>query len=82
MSWNISERKCIICGKTYIPKSGVQKQCNSAECKAIHHRNLNRKSAHKIKYDNKNSISLICEKARERGISYGQYVGLCYAGKI
>lgn len=67
--------KCAICGKEFIGISPTQITC-SAECSRIRSRDLYKNFREKPKKEVKkdNSIASIQKKARESGLTYGQYV--------
>lgn len=65
-------RKCIVCGKTFIPKTANHKVC-SPECsrkRANELKPLYRKATKKTSASNMDEIREIAK----RGVHYGQYV--------
>lgn len=80
MGWNDgikNPRKCVICGKVFIPKVKTQVTC-SRECGVIHNRQQQRMrdeeyKAIKVKGVHKSTMDEIRAIAR-KGIHYGQLV--------
>ena len=76
-------RECKICGELFVPRTNSHKYCSEECTKESARRNwrtkgeINRaiRKAEKRKSKNKNhEIADIAKKAREAGMSYGEYV--------
>ena len=67
-------RKCIVCGKTFIPKTANHKVC-SPECSKKREAEL-KPTWNKKRYTKKTSTSNMDEirEIAKRGVHYGQYV--------
>ena len=77
------ERKCGICGKTFIAsKANIKYCCDKCRYEAISIKNIeirkskseNKKASRKKKKDNQQAIIDIAVEAKKAGMSYGQYV--------
>lgn len=69
--------KCAICEKEFEPK-GKNQDCCSKECSKERERNISRWNKKLI---NKLSLSDINRMAREKGMSYGQFIAR-YEGRF
>lgn len=80
MPWNDgswSERRCVVCGKTFVPKVATQLTC-SKECGKIHNRIQQKErdeesKAYRVKHGHINRMDEIREIAK-KGIHYGLLV--------
>lgn len=78
-------KQCRICGKTFSAIKRTRMLC-SEECRAENNRNLSNKhnakrkemAKPKPKAEKKESIVDLAVKAREMGMTYGQYTAMLY----
>ena len=81
------EKVCAICGNTFLNANINAKLCGNEECRKIHNR-MKDKAYHAKKREEKvvtkpnTSIVEISIKAKELGLSYGQYVALQREGLV
>lgn len=83
MKMNFKTKICVICGNEFSPKAGNQKQCNSIECRKKYKKkkySYQKIEKEEVEYNKSSYIALVESKARQEGLSYGQYVGLYYVG--
>ena len=65
------ERYCIYCKKLFKPRCNAQKTCGSDDCKKkLNHENVKKWNNNKKPL----SISEISRRAKDSGMSYGEYV--------
>ena len=74
--------KCIYCNKEFTPRVRKQKTCGGTECKRmlcreasrIYHQNMAIEAKKEKEKKKKNGLADMARKARECGMTYGQYV--------
>lgn len=83
------EKKCEICGSVYMPRSLSQKYCGQACAKiAERMKEAAREKTPKKTYTKKEKpkpnqeLVDMAARAKQAGMSYGQYVALCHAKGI
>ena len=80
-------RVCVICGTTFLNANSKAKLCKNEECKKIHNRKKDKeyqakKRERKVVTKPNTSLVAISIKAKELGLSYGQYVALQREGLV
>ena len=75
VTMKMKPKKCIICGNTFVPRSGKQIMC-SPECR--HERYLKQQRDYqkrtKKKKNSMSTLAEINERARKLGMTYGKYI--------
>lgn len=83
MAHNLPPKICVICGKSYKPTSNTQKVCGK-ECKKIFRklhpdkRTIKPKDEPRPKKHKESELARISRLAREKGMTYGQYMAEQY----
>ena len=81
---HISNRKCTTCGELFEPKSPTQKQCDT--CRTIQQTRIQphrqEKRNRSMRQENsQEAAARLAREARDRGLTYGQYVAEREKGK-
>lgn len=72
--------KCVVCSKIFTPTAANQNTCCEAhrQQRATELRKIREKKRLKRKPVKKNKLAEICEIAKSKGMSYGQYMAEQY----
>lgn len=76
-------KKCIVCNKVFVPTSPKQKICGSPECKRLRTRELDNIKVKKKYVPKKKAGPTLAElaaAAREKGMTYGEYIARLEGG--
>lgn len=75
--------KCVVCSKIFTPTAANQNTCCEAhrQQRATELRKIREKKRLKRKPVKKNKLAEICEIAKSKGMSYGQYMAEQYKRK-
>lgn len=76
--------KCVVCSKIFTPTAANQNTCCEAhrQQRAAELRKIREKKRLKRKPVKKNKLAEICEIAKSKGMSYGQYMAEQYKKEV
>lgn len=76
--------QCVVCSKTFTPTAANQNTCCEAHRRqrATELRKIREKKRLKRKPVKKNKLAEICEIAKSKGMSYGQYMAEQYKKEV
>lgn len=76
--------KCVVCSKIFTPAAANQNTCCEAhrQQRATELRKIREKKRLKRKPVKKNKLAEICELAKSKGMSYGQYMAEQYKKEV
>lgn len=76
--------KCVVCSKIFTPAAANQNTCCEAhrQQRATELRKIREKKRLKRKPVKKNKLAEICEIAKSKGMSYGQYMAEQYKKEV